>query len=158
MSQALRLYQKQAQQIGSCLVKQENGVSSCIVRTGMFSRNLVLFMCKSLISYALLIVYYVKPFLCHLNFYCFTSKGRWVIDSKKNLIIAIGIPWRIPGGECFLLLGNGKYINMAAFQSSTFILAFLSTGHGIYVCNICAYCLAVKGLGKTYTIICHSLL
>lgn len=59
-------------------------VSSYIVRTGMISRNLVLFMCKSLLSYALLIVSHVKLYLNHLSVYYLTSKGRWVIDKKKR--------------------------------------------------------------------------
>lgn len=77
---------------------------------------------------------------------------------KKHLVITIGIPWRIPGSEFFLILGNETSMKKAAFHSSAFILPFLSTGHGIYVCNICTYCLGLKVLGKTSTIICHSLL
>jgi len=54
VSWALRSYQQQVRKIQNCLVKWENDLSSCIVRTGIFSRNLFLFMCKSLCYYVLL--------------------------------------------------------------------------------------------------------
>lgn len=75
---------------------------------------------------------------------------------KKYTVITIGIPWRISDNEFFPFLRSKEYGKMAAFLYFTFIIAFLSTGHAIYVCNFFNYCLAVKMLDKTNTIICHS--
>jgi len=83
VSWALRSYQQQVRKIQNCLVKWENDLSSCIVRTWNIFKELVsVYVQEFALLCASLIPSPVKPCLSLRSVWYFYSNGGWVIDTK----------------------------------------------------------------------------